>query len=164
MAFYKFDEKFAVLVLDAESNHFYLEELVDDDYFHEIRRIINRYRPVEVIVPDRDHKDIIQIAKQICSPYTVEINFSRQNIQSQLERFVRSNNSLLFQELVNKYHEENVESDIAFSRLRTVQVLALIWQYLDSLCLCEKIFHQGLFSEQCYKKNVAKPFFDSQVY
>lgn len=68
---YKEGARFGIVVLDGESNHFYVEEMNDDEYLHEIRRVINRYRPVEVIVPDRDHKEIVQIAKQICNPYIV---------------------------------------------------------------------------------------------
>lgn len=43
---YKEGARFGIVVLDGESNHFYVEEMNDDEYLHEIRRVINRYRPV----------------------------------------------------------------------------------------------------------------------
>jgi hypothetical protein len=63
------DLRCAVLVLDAESHHFFVEEFEDDSHFHEIRRIFNKYHPVELIIPQKDHKEISQIARQICNPY-----------------------------------------------------------------------------------------------
>jgi hypothetical protein len=51
-----------------------------------------------------------------------------------------------------------------FSMNRTVQVIGMIYCYLESLSLCEKIFNQGIFHLHDFRKAKPKPFFDSQVY
>lgn len=68
MALYHTGSKFAAVILDSESNHFFVEESSDDKNFHELRRVLNKYRPVELLLPC-GKRDLSQISKQICDPY-----------------------------------------------------------------------------------------------
>jgi DNA mismatch repair ATPase MutS len=63
-----------VVCVDTESNKFYLEEFHQKSYDQlcEIRTIINRYRPVEVVIKKGDD-EVRKMAKQICHPYAVEV-------------------------------------------------------------------------------------------
>jgi hypothetical protein len=76
-----------------------VEEFEDDSQFHEIRRIFNKYHPVEVIIPQKDHKEISQIARQICNPYINEFDIGKIDVKFQLGAFKSVNPSLLFQQL-----------------------------------------------------------------
>ena len=64
------------MVLDGETNEFLLDEIVDDPNYHETRRILNRYRPVELLLPRNGHEEIAQIARQISNPFIVELRLT----------------------------------------------------------------------------------------
>ena len=67
---------FSYVVLDGETNEFLIADTLEDPNFHETRRILNRYRPVELVLPRNGHDDIIQIARQICDPFIVNLRVS----------------------------------------------------------------------------------------
>ena len=107
MALFKDGPAFAFLVLDSQTNHIYLQECVDDEHMHEVRRVLNCYRPVEVVLPDRGHKEIAQMARQICSPHIIEISLPDFNIGRVVNMYCDVNMSLLFRDLKAKYEEED---------------------------------------------------------
>lgn len=69
-----------MILLDSSTNKFWIEELEVDEQLHDVRRVINRYRPVEVLLHKSSSiyvKNMKQIARQICSPYINEISYER---------------------------------------------------------------------------------------
>lgn len=55
LALYKEADAFGIVLLDGQTNQVYTEEIPEDKYLHETRRVINRYRPAEVVLPHRGH-------------------------------------------------------------------------------------------------------------
>ena len=52
---YRLANKFSYIVLDGETNEFLIDEVAEDSNFHEVRRVLNRYRPVELVLPRNGH-------------------------------------------------------------------------------------------------------------
>ena len=66
-------DKCGIVCVDVDTTHFYLEQPEDKAHenMHEIRGIVNRYRPAEVLLQKAD-KEIKNMSKQICNPYIIQ--------------------------------------------------------------------------------------------
>ena len=69
---------------------------------------MNRYRPVELILPRNAHDEIIQIARQICDPFIVnlKINLENSNIGSFLKRIVGDTGAPVLKRLLKSFKDE----------------------------------------------------------
>ena len=75
--------------MDSESNRFYTEQIEGDDNFNQVRRIVNRYRPVELILQKKAeyNKQFRFIAKSICSPFILEVEFEKRSVETMITDF-----------------------------------------------------------------------------
>jgi DNA mismatch repair ATPase MutS len=108
LAVYIQGTKCGVVCIDIENNHFYIEQFDEKkeggSNIHHIRRILNKYRPVEIIVQRKDNSTK-KIAKQICQPYIIEM----EPMEGSLLHIIKTMNELsgdsFFQRLISLYYE-----------------------------------------------------------
>ena len=69
---------------------------------------MNRYRPVELILPRSGHEEVSQIARQICDPFIVNLRIGIEDMKigSFLERISKDTSSPVIKKLYKKFIDE----------------------------------------------------------
>lgn len=158
------NEKCGIGCLDVETNHIFLEQFEGtyDHISHEMRRIINRYRPAEVLLQKSD-KEISKICRQICNPFIIEGHAMTGTVEEILSIMKDISKDPIFYRL-DLLLQKSEEKDDGFIYYPTIMALGLVLMYLKKLGLEAKIFGQCIFEFTNFRETKLTPMFDAQVY
>lgn len=110
------DNSFGICALEATTHQIYLDEFVDDKLFSNLRTILKKLKPSEVVFDKQNVEGPIQsMIKQVCNPYVSKVDHEFEEVkdilQSVQEKFKKEGKELpvLVQEIVDMYEDNNQE-------------------------------------------------------
>ena len=96
VAIYSRKTKYGVAVIDCQTNRYYLEEVLEGD----LRRVLNKFKPVEVVLAKGTMKEEKKLIKQVSNPYITDIEFDVKSLEEMVYDMKSNNGSKVFDTLL----------------------------------------------------------------
>lgn len=128
----------------------------------ELRRVLNKFKPTEVVIVRGNLQEEKKMLKQISNPYLYEMDWKPQPSSDLIEKFLQFNDSPVF-EAMGRVADE-LPSGGKFQFELIIAAIDLSLEYFRVLNLHKNIFGCAVFSFVSFEALRLQPVFDSQVY